>query len=74
MKGWGPKSSVCPSKPRDTKLFGGTPGVPEKFEKTYMGEKKHINKIPPKILGQSREKYVYVCFFFKAFFDAPKCL
>ena len=24
VKGWGPKSSVCPSKPRDTKLFGGT--------------------------------------------------
>ena len=23
MKGWGPKSSVCPSKPRETKLFGG---------------------------------------------------
>ena len=23
VKGWGPKSSVCPSKPRETKLFGG---------------------------------------------------
>ena len=23
---WGPKSSVCPSKPRDAKLFGGCPG------------------------------------------------
>ena len=41
MKGWGPKSSVCPSKPRETKLLGGIsrgycwdiPGVPEKFEK-----------------------------------------
>ena len=41
MKGWGPKSSVCPSKPRETKCFGGIsrdfrrdiPGVPEKFEK-----------------------------------------
>ena len=22
-KGWGPKSLVCPSKPRETKLFGG---------------------------------------------------
>ena len=40
VKGWGPKSSVCPSKPRETKLFGGTsrdfardiPGAPEKFE------------------------------------------
>ena len=25
VKGWGPKSSVCPSKPRETKLFGGMP-------------------------------------------------
>ena len=23
VKGWGPKSSVCPSKPRETKLFAG---------------------------------------------------
>ena len=23
MKGWGPKSSGCPSNPRETKLFGG---------------------------------------------------
>ena len=41
MKGWGPKSSVCPSKPRETKLFGRVsrdfcrviPEVPQKFEK-----------------------------------------
>ena len=44
VKGWGPKSSVCPSKPRETKFFGGIsrdfagiPGIfrgyPEKFEK-----------------------------------------
>ena len=41
MNGWGPKSSVCPSKPRESKLFGGisrdfwrdVPGVPAKFEK-----------------------------------------
>ena len=41
MKGWGSKSSVCPSKPRETKLFGGMSrdfcrdilGAPEKFEK-----------------------------------------
>ena len=40
-KGWGPKSSVCHSKPRETKRFGGNsrdfcrdiPQVPEKFEK-----------------------------------------
>ena len=37
------------------------------FRSFLMGEKKHINKIPPKILGQSGEKFVYVfsslCFF-----------
>ena len=40
MKGRGPKSSVCPSKPRETKLFGrisqdfcqDMPGVPEEFK------------------------------------------
>ena len=33
-----------------------------------MGEKKHINKIPQKIPGQSRENFVYVIFFFMCFF------
>ena len=41
VKGWGSKGSVCPSNPKETKLFGGIsrgfardiPGVPEKFEK-----------------------------------------
>ena len=41
MKGWGPKSSTCPSKPRETKLFGGIsrnfcrdiPEAPEKVKK-----------------------------------------
>ena len=39
VKGWGPKSSLCPSKPMETKLFGGilgvllgNPGWPEKFQ------------------------------------------
>ena len=40
VKGWRPKSSVCPSKPRETKFLGGIfrdyyrdiPVVPEKFE------------------------------------------
>ena len=27
-----------------------------------MGEKKHLNKIPPKIPGQPRENFVYVFF------------
>ena len=35
-----------------------------------MGEKKHTNKIPPKIPGQSREKFVYV-FFSLCFFSLP---
>ena len=43
-RGWGPKSSVCPSKPRETKLFSGVswdfcrdvPGAPEKFEKNSL--------------------------------------
>ena len=42
VKGWGPKRSVCPSKPREIKLFGrisrdfawDVAGVPEKFKKT----------------------------------------
>ena len=44
VKGWLPKSSICPSKPRETKLFDGNhgisrdfawdiPGMPDKFEK-----------------------------------------
>ena len=42
VKGWGPKSSVCHSEPKETKLFSGISrdfcqdilGAPEKFEKT----------------------------------------
>ena len=42
--GWGPKSSVCRSKPRETKLLGGLsrdfcrdiPELPEKFEKKKL--------------------------------------
>ena len=53
------------------------------FGSFLMGEKKHINKIPPKIPGQSRETFVYVfcslCVFslptlVKANFEALKCL
>ena len=44
MKGWGPKSSVCPSKPGKSNFFGGIsrdfgsdiPAVPEKFEKKSL--------------------------------------
>ena len=27
MKGWGPKTSVCPSNPRETKLLAGYLGI-----------------------------------------------
>ena len=44
MKGWGPKSSVCPSKPRESNFFGGISldlawisEAPEKFEKKMFG-------------------------------------
>ena len=50
VNGWGPKSSVCPSKPRKTQLLGGNrhrrgisrdfgwdvPGAHEKFEKKKL--------------------------------------
>ena len=44
MKGWGLKSSVCTSKPEETKLFGGIsqdghrdiPEVPEKLAKKCL--------------------------------------
>ena len=43
------------------------------FGSFLMGEKKHINKIPPKIPGQSRENFVYV-FFLYVFFSLPTFL
>ena len=36
-----------------------------------MGGEKHINKVPPKVPGQSREYFVYV-FFLYVFFSLPK--
>ena len=40
MKGWGPKSSVCPSKPGKSNFFGrisrDIPAVPEEFEKISL--------------------------------------
>ena len=42
------------------------------FGSFLMGEKKHINKIPPKIPGQSREMFVYV-FFSLCVFSLPMC-
>ena len=37
------------------------------FGSFLMGDKKHINKIPPKMPGQSRENVVYVFFLFMCF-------
>ena len=45
MKGWGPKSSVSPSKPRESNFFWrdipgfcrDIPEAPEKFEKKMFG-------------------------------------
>ena len=38
-----------------------------------MGKKKHINKVPPKIPGQSREDFVYVfLLFLYVLFSLPK--
>ena len=55
VKEWGPKSSVCPSKPRETKFCGGIswdfcrdiPVVPEKFEKNMCV----FNPRPPRPPG-----------------------
>ena len=52
MKGWGPKSSACPSKPGKIKLVGrdipgfcrDIPAVPEKFEK----KKVRVQILPPR--------------------------
>ena len=41
------------------------------FGSFLMGEKKHINKITPKIPGQSRENSVYVFFCLCVFFCSP---
>ena len=66
MKGWGPKTSVCPSKAREIKLFGGMsrdfardiPWVPEKFEKEnkkcFFGWES---------LGERRENAIFLAFF-----------
>ena len=42
MKGWGPKSSVCPSKPRETKLFGR---ISRDFAGISRGGPKSLRKI-----------------------------
>ena len=41
MKGWGPKSSVCSSKRRETKLFGG---ISREFCRDISGSPKNLSK------------------------------
>ena len=41
VNGWGPKTSVCPSKSRETKLFGG---VPRDFAGVSRGCTKSLRK------------------------------
>ena len=58
-------------------IVPGLGGVPKIclcvfFGSFLMGEKKHINKIPPKIPGQSRENFVYVFFSLCVFFARDK--
>ena len=56
MKGWRPKRSVCPSKPMETKFFGGisrdfrqdVSGVPEKFERINVCVQFSDPKIRPR--------------------------
>ena len=43
VKGWGPKSSACPSKPRDTKHFGG-------ISRDFAG----ISQVRPKSLKRKK--------------------
>ena len=43
------------------------------FGSFLMGEKKHINKIPPKIPGQPRENFVYVFCSLCVFFAPQQC-
>ena len=72
MKGWGPKSSVCASKPRETKCFGGPgfcrdiPGAPEKFEK----KKFVFNSRPLKRRGSEKSIFLAIFSFFFLFSDA----
>ena len=57
VKGWGPKSSVCPSKPRESNFFWrdipgfcrDIPEAPEKFEKKMFG----FNSRPLDFLSES---------------------
>ena len=46
VKGWGPKSSVCPSKPRENKLFGGiSRGCPTKSLGSFCWKTPHAHKL-----------------------------
>ena len=49
VRGWGPKSSVCPSKPREIKLFGG-------ISRDYAG----IFRLCPKSLRRKGLSSIFV--------------
>ena len=62
VKGWVPKSSVCASKPRETRLFGGIsgmlPGYPAKSPKSLRKIKKQLCSIlvPYNFVGKVHPK------------------
>ena len=77
MKGWGPKSSVCPSKPRETKLFGG---ISRDFAGTSWGHPKSLRKkslcsmlVPYLGVGDKRAPFERALYFRKPqiFADSP---
>ena len=67
MNGWGPKSSVCPLKPRETKLLGRISRdfcrdileVPEKFEKRVC-----VHFLAAKIAAKKGSRHFSAIFLF----------
>ena len=54
MNGWGPKSSVCPSKPRESNFFGG-------ISRDFAGiSRKRPKSLRKKCLGSILVPYVYL--------------
>ena len=61
VKGWGPKSSVCPSKPRETNLFGG---ISRGFGRDIPGCPKSLRKRKFVFnFGSLQKIVVFTCFF-----------
>ena len=55
MKGWGPKSSICPSKPGKSNFFGGISrhfaGISRKCPKSLRKKKVSVQFLAPSIAG-----------------------